>query len=233
MADGREDEEVYWVEPKRRAILPLDGFRLSHSLAKIIRQDRFSVTANRCFGEVLNQCAAPAEGRETTWINGIIQESYELLHQLGHAHSIECWDGDRLVGGLYGVSLGRAFFGESMFSRTANASKVAIAWLIARLRIGQFTLLDCQFMTDHLASLGAMEISQAAYMKLLQSATSPAFVSAAGAGASAGESAAAGADGDWAGLDRVLAAAALGRSASSGTSTSPGQLIVQLLTKTS
>jgi leucyl/phenylalanyl-tRNA--protein transferase len=237
MADSAEDMEVYWVEPKRRAILPLDGFHLSRTLARTIRRGGFRVTTDRCFAEVMDACAAPAEGRETTWINAVIRDSYIALHRLGHAHSVECWQGARLVGGLYGVSLGTAFFGESMFSRATDASKTALAWLVARLRVGRFTLLDCQFITDHLASLGAVEMPQATYLKLLYPAVSPALASAAGAAGELAFVAGAGADGagDWGALDRVLAAAApvAGASPSAGAATSPGQLIVQLLTNTS
>ncbi len=170
MADDRDAEEVYWVEPKRRAILPLDGFHLSHSLAKVIRRDRFRVTANRAFPQILALCAESAEDRPATWINHAIERAYRHLHERGYAHSIEVWDGEELVGGLYGVALGRAFFGESMVSRRTDASKVALAWLVARMRFAGFTLLDCQFMTDHLRSLGAVEIAQRDYLQLLGAA---------------------------------------------------------------
>ncbi len=170
MSDDRDAQEVYWVEPKKRAILPLDGFHLSHSLAKTIRKERFRVTANRDFPGIVALCAQAAADRPTTWINGAIEQAYRHLHEIGFAHSIECWVGDELVGGLYGVALGRAFFGESMVSRRTDASKVAIAWLVARLRAGGFTLLDCQFMTEHLRSLGAVEIGQAYYLQLLDRA---------------------------------------------------------------
>lgn len=241
MADDREDETVYWVEPRRRAILPLGGFHLSRSLAKTVKADRFDITADRAFRAVVSECAAPAHERESTWINRTIEQSYEALHRIGHAHSVECWQGGRLVGGLYGVSLGRAFFGESMFSRAADASKVALAWLVARLRAGGFMLLDCQFMTPHLGRMGAIEISQKDYLALLQPAVSSAFAGGdgAGAGAGAGAAAAGGAAvsgaGDWGALDALLAAAAGAAEGAvpSRTSTSPGQLIVQLLTKTS
>jgi leucyl/phenylalanyl-tRNA---protein transferase len=172
MADDRSAEEIFWVEPKRRAILPLDGFHLSRALAKTIRQDRFVTTADQAFVDVVQACAAPAAGRETTWINGEIEQAVAALHEQGHAHSIECWADGELAGGLYGVRLGRAFFGESMFSRQRDASKVAMAHLVARLRAGGFELLDCQFMTPHLASLGAIEISQARYRRLLDRALS-------------------------------------------------------------
>ncbi|RVT43363.1 leucyl/phenylalanyl-tRNA--protein transferase [Sphingobium algorifonticola] len=170
MSDDREAQDIYWVEPKRRAILPLDGFRLSRSLAKTIRRDRFTVRANSHFAAVVALCAQSAPDRPSTWINHSIETAYLHLHRLGFAHSIECWDGDDLVGGLYGVALGRAFFGESMFSRRTDASKVALGWLVARLRSGGFTLLDCQFMTGHLASLGAIEVRQADYLIQLSAA---------------------------------------------------------------
>lgn len=167
MSDDRDAEEIYWVEPKQRAILPLDGFRLSHSLAKTVRRERFRVTVNADFAGVVAKCAEVAEDRPSTWINRQIEAAYGNLHALGFAHSVECWEGEELVGGLYGVALGRAFFGESMFSRRTDASKVALAWLVGHMRAGGFTLLDCQFMTDHLRSLGAVEISQKAYLVLL------------------------------------------------------------------
>jgi len=166
-ADDRDADDVYWVEPKRRAILPLDGFHLSRSLARVIRRDRFRVTANRAFAQVLALCAESAADRPSTWINHAIEVAYRDLHERGYAHSVELWDGEELVGGLYGVALGRAFFGESMVSRRPGASKVALAWLVGRMRFGGFTLLDCQFMTDHLRSMGAVEISQRAYLQLL------------------------------------------------------------------
>lgn len=170
MSDDRDAEDIYWVEPKKRAILPLDGFNLSHSLARTIRRERFTVRADSDFAAVVALCAEAAPDRPSTWINRSIEDAYRQLHALGFAHCVECWEGDTLVGGLYGVSLGRAFFGESMFSRRTDASKVALAWLVARLKAGGFTVLDCQFMTDHLRSLGAIEIRQAAYLKLLANA---------------------------------------------------------------
>ncbi len=236
MADARDDEEIYWVEPKHRAILPLDGFRLSRSLAKTMRADRFVLTSDCGFPAVVRACAAPSAGREDTWISGTIEASYAELYAAGHAHSVECWrDGD-LVGGLYGVSLGRAFFGESMFSRTNDASKVALAWLVARLRVGGFTLLDCQFMTPHLASMGAIEIPQSAYLERLYPSVAGAFagggdgVAGKTVGGAAGAAVGASGVGDWGALDRMLGTASEG---ASRTATSPGQLIVQLLTNTS
>jgi leucyl/phenylalanyl-tRNA---protein transferase len=172
MAECREAKEVYWVEPKRRGILPLEGFHLSRSLAKLLKCERFETTCDAAFADVVKQCAAPAPDRDNSWINDQIEAAVSLLHASGHAHSIETWQDGRLVGGLYGIRLGRAFFGESMFSRTRDASKVALAHLVARLRLGGFTLLDCQFLTPHLASLGAIEIARADYVSLLSSALS-------------------------------------------------------------
>ena len=172
MADGADATDVYWVEPRRRGILPLDGFHLSRSLAKRLGGQRFHFTADRAFDEVVDACAEPAPGRESTWINGSIARAVSELHARGHAHSIECWSAGALVGGLYGVRRGGAFFGESMFSRTTDASKAALAALVARLRVGGFRLLDCQFQTDHLGRMGAVEIGRARYSSLLSDALS-------------------------------------------------------------
>jgi leucyl/phenylalanyl-tRNA--protein transferase len=167
MADSHDAPSVYWVEPRERAILPLDGFHLSRSLRKTLLSERFETTANRAFGNVVELCAESASDRPDTWINGQIARVVEALHAAGHAHSIETWLDGELVGGLYGISLGNAFFGESMVSRATDASKVALAHLVARLRFGGFVLLDCQFMTEHLHSLGAVEISREDYKALL------------------------------------------------------------------
>jgi leucyl/phenylalanyl-tRNA---protein transferase len=178
MADSRDSRSVYWVEPKTRAILPLDGFHLSKSLRKTLLSDRFETTANKAFGSVVALCAESAPDRPSTWINNQIERAVAKLHGIGRAHSIETWlDGD-LVGGLYGIALGRAFFGESMVSRATDASKVALAHLVARLRLGGFELLDCQFMTPHLASLGAIEVSREDYIVSLGSALSSSDVAA-------------------------------------------------------
>lgn len=212
MADNRDDPEVFWVEPRRRAIIPLDGLRLSRSLAKAVRQGRFRVTCDAAFDRVITACAAPRPGHPESWISGRIEASYRALHEAGHAHSIECWQGDDLVGGLYGVAFGHTFCGESMFSRATDASKVALVWLVALMQRGGYRLLDCQFMTDHLASLGAVEIAQDRYVTLL------------------GEASAVG-EGDGAGaLPDVLGA--LLEEASGGAS-SPEKLILQSLTQTS
>jgi len=186
MADSRAADDVYWVEPKKRGILPLDGFRLSRSLAKAIRSDRFAITADRAFGDVVSECARCTEDRPDTWINPAIESAYADLHRRGHAHSIETWHEGKLVGGLYGVSLGGAFFGESMFSRESNASKIALAHLVARLRYGRFALLDCQFITDHLQSLGAVEVSRDDYVALLDAALGVAGGAGGAVGSAAG-----------------------------------------------
>lgn len=234
MSDARDDPDTFWIEPEDRAILPLDGFRLSKSLAKTLRQDRFRVTADTAFAQVISTCAESQPDRRDTWINPDIEDAFCALHALGKAHSIECWLGDRLVGGLYGLALGHAFFGESMFSRETDASKIALAWLVARLKFGGFTLLDCQFMTDHLASLGAIEITQANYLEMLEAALSKPVQASSGLASSA-VSSAAGA-GNWGALDGFLAAGAGSASplgSDSTASSSPGKLILQLLTQTS
>ncbi|MFS0735532.1 leucyl/phenylalanyl-tRNA--protein transferase [Sphingomonas sp. 1P06PA] len=219
MADSRAAQEVFWVEPKQRGILPLDEFRLSRSLARTIRSDRFHVTRDRAFARVVAHCAEATELRPDTWINPDIEAAYATLHARGHAHSIEAWAGDELVGGLYGVTLGGAFFGESMFSRARDASKVALAHLVARLRFGGFRLLDCQFITPHLASLGAIEIGRDAYVSLLDSALG---VGPSGVSVSA----------DFGALDR-RAGAAPGSDAGSVSGPISGWRIVQLLGQTS
>ena len=231
MSDSRDAHEVFWVEPRQRAILPLDTFRLSHSLRKIVRSGQFEVTCDRAFAAVLRHCA----DREETWINAEIEHGYNQLHARGHAHSIECWQDGELVGGLYGVKLGAAFFGESMFSLRPNASKVALAWLVARLRVGGFRLLDCQFMTDHLRSMGAIEIEQKDYVGLLTAALS----AGAGGGGAAGAgtvgalgSAPGAADGlaaEFGALDRLLEA----DPARTVDAPASGCVIAQLLGQTS
>jgi leucyl/phenylalanyl-tRNA--protein transferase len=193
MADSREAPSVYWVEPRERAVLPLDGFHLSKSLRKTLRADRYETTSNHAFRDIVRLCAEAAPDRPATWINSQIEAGFVTLHQRGHAHSIETWSDGVLVGGLYGLSLGRAFFGESMVSRAPDASKVALAHLVARLRTGGYSLLDCQFMTPHLASLGALEVSRDDYMELLEAAVSD----------SVSEAASGGAAGDWRAFDRV------------------------------
>jgi leucyl/phenylalanyl-tRNA--protein transferase len=170
MAQRREGRELYFVSPEERGIVPLDGFHISRRLARTVRSDRFEVRVDTAFGDVIRACAAPAPGRPESWINAEIVALYSALHRRGNAHSVETWRGGKLVGGLYGVSLGAAFFGESMFSRERDASKVALVHLIARLRGGKFRLLDAQFLTEHLARFGAISIPRGAYLNLLDSA---------------------------------------------------------------
>lgn len=166
MAEHRDDPAIHWVDPRRRGILPLDGFHVSRSLARRMRQDLFQITADRAFDAVVSACADRGE----TWISRRIQALYLTLHARGHAHSVEVWQDGQLVGGVYGVVLGAAFFGESMFSRVTDASKVALAHAVGRLRAGGFQLFDTQFLTSHLASLGGVEIPRAAYHRLLAQA---------------------------------------------------------------
>ncbi len=170
MAERRDDPTLFWVDPDRRGILPLDAFHVSRRLARTVRTDRFRVSANRAFDRVIHACATPAAGRRNSWINERIVRLYGALHRRGNAHSIECWDDGELAGGLYGVALGGAFFGESMFSATRDASKVALVHLVARLVAGRYRLLDTQFVTEHLASFGALEIDRADYLGRLQDA---------------------------------------------------------------
>lgn len=170
MAERRDSLDVVWVEPDRRGIIPLDGFHVPRSLARTLRRRPFEVTVDIAFDRVMEECAEAAPGRENTWINRTILRLYGDLHRMGYAHSVECWRDGTLVGGLYGVSLGAAFFGESMFSRETDASKVALVHLVARLRAGGFVLLDTQFVTDHLRRFGAVEIPRAAYHRRLAAA---------------------------------------------------------------
>lgn len=166
MSEGRNDPEVFWVDPERRGILPLDGFHISRSLARRLRRGGFQISYDQAFEEVVTGCAE----RDETWINSTIRDLYSSLHKNGHAHSIEVWDDGALIGGVYGVTLGAAFFGESMFSRQTDASKIALAWLTDHLRGAGFQLFDTQFITPHLARLGAIEISKPAYHKRLNKA---------------------------------------------------------------
>ncbi|ESR25072.1 leucyl/phenylalanyl-tRNA--protein transferase [Lutibaculum baratangense] len=170
MAESADDPYLHWIEPRERGILPLDRLHLSRRLARTIRRTPLQVRIDTDFAGVMEGCAEPAPGRRKTWINAEIRRLYTALHEMGHAHSVEVWEGDALVGGLYGVRLGGAFFGESMFHRVTDASKIALVHLVARLRFGGFTLLDTQFVTEHLQSLGAVEISRGAYQRLLDKA---------------------------------------------------------------
>ena len=209
MADARDDTEIFWVEPRERAIIPLDGFRLSRSLAKTLRRGRFAVTCNAAFAGVVRGCAGPRADGAGTWISHRIEASYARLHALGHAHSIECWQDGELVGGVYGVAFDRVFCGESMFSRRTDASKVSLSWLVGLLRRGGYALFDCQFMTSHLASLGAVPITQADYLERVAAAAVP--------------------------PDQTLpdSYASLSSEAAADPDSSPGKLIAQSLTQTS
>jgi leucyl/phenylalanyl-tRNA--protein transferase len=224
MADKREDTEVFWVEPRERAILPLDGLHVSKSLRKVLRADRFTVTVDRAFEQVIRACAQPREDHPDTWISERIVQSYIGLHRAGHAHSVECWlpDADgtpRLVGGLYGVSFDRVFCGESMFSRVPNASKVALAWLVALLTRAGFALLDCQFMTEHLRSMGAVEIPQREYRRRVEQAQGRPRTSLGTA---------------WRAFSEVTDyPAGDGDGEGAGATGSPGQRIAQFFTQTS
>ncbi len=209
MADSRDDDEVFWVEPRNRAILPLDRFRCSRSLAKVIKQDRFDLRVDGDFAAVIRECAKPRLDHPETWISKTIDASYRNLHRHGSAHSVECWQHGQLVGGLYGVAFDRVFCGESMFARADNASKVALAALVVLMRRAGFVLLDCQFMTGHLASLGAVEITRDEYQDLLAEACS-------------GQ--------PQASLPQALAAL---RQESEATASSPGKLIAHSLSHTS
>ena len=167
MAESAEDPGLFWVEPELRGIIPLEEFHIPRRLARSIRQNKFDIRVDTAFGDVLNLCAENTDDRPQTWINRRISHLYNELHAMGHCHSVECWQGDQLVGGLYGVRLGSAFFGESMFSRATDASKIALVHLVERLKAGRFSLLDTQFNTNHLSQFGAVEIPKQDYEQLL------------------------------------------------------------------
>jgi leucyl/phenylalanyl-tRNA--protein transferase len=185
MAETRDSEDVFWVDPRLRGILPLDGFHLPKRLARTMRSSAFLVSVDTAFEKVIAACAETAAKRDNTWINPVIERSYCNLFAKGHAHSVEIWDETTLVGGLYGVSIGAVFFGESMFSRQTDASKMALVNLVARLRAGQYQLLDTQFITEHLKQFGTVEISRARYRTLLAKAVAAKsnFYELGGAGA--------------------------------------------------
>jgi leucyl/phenylalanyl-tRNA--protein transferase len=170
MAESADDPEIFWVEPDVRGVLPLDDFHVSKSLAKAIRRKPFDIRFNHDFDAVIAACAEETRGRPSTWINQTIRSLYSTLHRIGHAHSVEAWDGDEMVGGLYGVSLGSAFFGESMFSRRTDASKICLVHLVDRLREKGFTLLDTQFTTEHLKTFGAIDVPKDDYAHMLAAA---------------------------------------------------------------
>ncbi|MGB7259022.1 MAG: leucyl/phenylalanyl-tRNA--protein transferase [Pseudolabrys sp.] len=170
MAENADDPALYWIEPERRGIIPLETFHVPGRLARTVRTTPFTVLVDRDFDAVIDGCAEPGNGRARTWINERIRTLYCRLYRRGHCHSVEVYDGEELVGGLYGVSLGGVFFGESMFHRARDASKIALVHLIARLRAGGYKLLDTQFVTDHLKTFGAIEVSRRQYHKLLEAA---------------------------------------------------------------
>lgn len=170
MAESATDPEVFWVRPEERGVIPLDSFHVPRSLRKAIRQGRFGIQVDTSFSEVVDACAEERAERRSTWINGPIREAYQKLFEEGHCHCVEAWREGRLVGGLYGVRLGRAFFGESMFSREADASKVCLVYLVERLRQRGFILLDTQFTTDHLKRFGAVDVPRDRYEKMLEEA---------------------------------------------------------------
>jgi leucyl/phenylalanyl-tRNA--protein transferase len=220
MAERRDDPSLFWVSPERRGIIPLDAFHISRRLARTVRSDRFTVTTDLAFEGVMRGCAEPREGREQTWINEEILRLYAGLFQIGHAHSIECWLKDRLVGGLYGVKLGAAFFGESMFSRERDASKVALVHLVGRMIAQGFELLDAQFLTSHLKTFGAVEIPREAYLRKLDHAIKRNAYWSASSGRSTGSSVAA-ALGDF------------GLTAAATDLATPGASVLQRITQTS
>jgi leucyl/phenylalanyl-tRNA--protein transferase len=170
MAESADDPELFWVDPERRGILPLDGFHIPRRLRRVVRQGLFTVRVDGDFAATMAGCAEATDERPTTWINDEIIRLYTALHALGFAHSVECWEADALVGGLYGVAIGGAFFGESMFSRVTDASKVALVHLVALMRQGGYRLLDMQFVTPHLTQFGAVEVPRAQYRRLLADA---------------------------------------------------------------
>ena len=172
MAESADDPELFWVDPPRRGILPLDAFHVARRLRRVVRRRIFEIRCDSAFEDVIRACSEASEKRPNTWINDEIVRLYAALFARGAAHSVECWRDDRLAGGLYGVSLGAVFFGESMFSRENDASKVALVHLVARLRLGGFRLLDTQFLTPHLARFGGIEISRTRYHRLLAEALS-------------------------------------------------------------
>lgn len=170
MAEAADDPEIFWVDPEMRGILPLDAFHVSKSLQKTVRKKPFDIRFDTDFEGVIALCAQPADDRPSTWINETIRKLYRELHRMGHAHSVEAYDGDELVGGLYGVSLGAAFFGESMFSRRTDASKICLVHLVERMKAKGFVLLDTQFTTEHLKTFGAIDVPKDDYLKLLHAA---------------------------------------------------------------
>lgn len=239
MAESADDNALYWIEPERRGILPLDAVHVPKSLARTIRRGGFEVKVDNDFDAVIEGCAAPRAGRRSTWINARIRALYRDLFALGHCHTVEVWQDGELTGGLYGVHLGRAFFGESMFSRARDASKIALVYLVARLKYGGFTLLDTQFITEHLARFGAIEISRQAFQRRLEDALGCSQGSSGGAGRAAGGGegrAGAAAAGGGPGSGSAVAASAgcsSGASFSALSAGTPPIGILQLVSQTS
>jgi leucyl/phenylalanyl-tRNA---protein transferase len=249
MAESAEDNALYWIEPERRGILPLDRAHVPKRLARTIRQGGFEVRIDQNFEAVIEGCAAPRSGRRSTWINGRIRSLYRELFALGHCHTVEVWQDGELTGGLYGVHLGRAFFGESMFSKARDASKIALVYLIARLKYGGFTLLDTQFVTGHLARFGAIEVSREEFQRFLEAALAGGLVAqgsgggasaagfgglgAAGAAASAGGGSAAAAGASGAGASAFSAGASGGGAFSLLPAAVDALGVLQLVSQTS
>jgi leucyl/phenylalanyl-tRNA---protein transferase len=222
MAERRDDPTLFWVSPERRGVIPLDDFHVPRRLARTVRSDVFTVISDHSFLDVMLACAEPVPGRPQSWINDEILRLYTALHAVGHAHSVECWRNGKLVGGLYGVSLGGAFFGESMFSRERDASKVALVHLVAALKVGGYVLLDAQFRTDHLSQFGTTEITRSAYRTRLDDALTVQAYWPASAGSSAGFSLSpASGDTGLTGLTGPIA------------TVSPGATALQVITQTS
>jgi leucyl/phenylalanyl-tRNA--protein transferase len=217
MAESAEDNALYWIEPERRGILPLDHVHVPRRLARTIRRGGFEVKIDNDFEGVIEGCAAPRSGRRSTWINGRIRSLYRELFALGHCHTVEVWKDGKLAGGLYGVHLGRAFFGESMFSRMRDASKIALVYLVARLKYGGFTLLDTQFVTGHLAKFGVIEVSRQEFQRCLEAALAGGLVAQ---GSTSGSAAAAG--GVSAGAAAAAASAGAGAASDAGAVSGAG-----------
>ncbi len=237
MAESAEDNALYWIEPERRGILPLDRMHIPKRLARTIRSGGFEVKVDRNFEAIIDGCAAPRSGRRSTWINARIRSLYRELFALGHCHTIEVWQDGALTGGLYGVHLGRAFFGESMFSKARDASKIALVYLVARLIYGGFTLLDTQFVTGHLARFGAIEVSRDEFQRFLEAALGGGGGLAHGSG-SGTASAGSGSGGGGAGASAGAAGASPGAASGPATFSSlpegaGGALVLQLVSQTS
>jgi leucyl/phenylalanyl-tRNA--protein transferase len=230
MAESADDNALYWIEPERRGILPLDRVHVPRRLARTIRRGGFEIKIDNDFEAVIEGCAAPRSGRRSTWINGRIRSLYRELFALGHCHTVELWQDGELAGGLYGVHLGRAFFGESMFSRARDASKIALVYLVARLKYGGFTLLDTQFVTGHLARFGAIEVSRDEFQRLLEGALGTAQGSGSGSsGATVSSASAGGGTGSAAGSGAAWGAGAF----AALPADADGAFVLQLVSQTS